>query len=458
VHDTTRTITWPLIRTPRAQAVRQERRLLRACAAFVVACIAQAAFCQSIRVTADRPDGVYAVGDTVHWTVQPQDGMTDLTYMVFPNQGNAPSVTGKVSGELIDYTFDKPGTVLLRVKGKKADGKEANAVGGAVAAPEQIQPSAPRPTDFDDFWAAKIRELRAIPMGEELSPVDSGVSGVKYSKVTLNNINGTHIRGQIARPDKPGKFPGLLQVQYAGVYGLPKDFVTGRAREGWLALNISAHDIPIDESPAFYKAQSDGPLKNYPAIGNDDRETSYFLRMYLSCVRAVDYLKTQPDWDGKTLIVIGGSMGGMQSLVTAGLCPDDVTAAIADVPAGCDMLGPKVGRRGGYPSWWELTRGQDWKTPHDPDKVHEASRYFDVVNFAPKIQAHVLIGVGLLDDVCPAAGVYAAFNQIPSKNKQIVPLPSAGHMNEHDSHKPFNDLQWGVWMPKLLKGQLPSTE
>ena len=48
-------------------------------------------------------------------------------------------------------------------------------------------------------------------------------------------------------------------------------------------LNINAHDLPIDQPTEFYKQQAAGPLKNYPYIGNDDREKSYFLRMYLSC-------------------------------------------------------------------------------------------------------------------------------------------------------------------------------
>ena len=40
----------------------------------------------------------------------------------------------------------------------------------------------------------------------------------------------------------------MFIVQWAGVYALQKDWVTQRAGEGWLVLNINAHDIPIDES------------------------------------------------------------------------------------------------------------------------------------------------------------------------------------------------------------------
>jgi cephalosporin-C deacetylase len=63
--------------------------------------------------------------------------------------------------------------------------------------------------------------------------------------------------------------------------------VTDRAAEGWLVLNINAHDLPMDEREPFYTDQSAGPLKEYPSIGNDDRETSYFLRMCLSALLAL---------------------------------------------------------------------------------------------------------------------------------------------------------------------------
>ena len=63
--------------------------------------------------------------------------------------------------------------------------------------------------------------------------------------------------------------------------------------------------------------------RNYQAVGNTDRETSYFLNMYLRDSRALDYLLTRPDWDGKTIVLTGGSMGGQQSLALAGLRPGE---------------------------------------------------------------------------------------------------------------------------------------
>lgn len=308
-----------------------------------------------------------------------------------------------------------------------------------------IQPSAARPADFDDFWAKAIEELQRVPIDARLEPVKVEKPGVRYFKTTFNNVRGKSIRGQLARPLEGERFPALLIVQWAGVYALDQAWVLDRAAEGWLVLNIEAHDLPIDEPPEFYKAQFDGALKDYWAIGNEDRETSYFLPMYLSCYRAADYLSQREDWDRKTLVVMGGSQGGMQALVTAGLHPR-ITASLAVVPAGCDMLGPTVGRKGGWPQWYEKTSGKD------PAKVHAASRYFDVVNFASRINCPVLVGIGLSDDVCPPEGILAAMNQIKSP-KEVILMPNAEHQEKEGSHAPYQKRCWDVWLPALRAGK-----
>src|SRR5690606_13518415 len=95
----------------------------------------------------------------------------------------------------------------------------------------------------------------------------------------MDNIQGTKIHGQMAKPAKGEKLPALLIVQWAGVYPLQKDWITWKAKNGWLVLNINAHDLPIDNDEQFYKDQSQNELKNYASIGNESRDESYFLRM-----------------------------------------------------------------------------------------------------------------------------------------------------------------------------------
>jgi cephalosporin-C deacetylase-like acetyl esterase len=403
-------------------------------------------------VAPDKSNGVYQVGDAVDWVIKWKgESNAPAAHYTLKSGGQTDAGQGDLNFSnnvaMLETKFTAPGTMLVEVKWQPENSTN-RAVGGAVAAPDQITPAAPAPADFDAFWKAKLKELKSVRANPQLEQAVSGKPGVAYWKIMMDNIRGTHIYGQIARPETGETFPALLIVQWAGVYGLQKSWVTDRAAEGWLALNIEPHDLPIDESTNFYKNQFAGPLKDYWSIGNDDRDTSYFLRMYLSCYRAVEYLKTRSDWNGKTLVVMGDSQGGQQTLMIAGLHPKNITAALALVPAGGDMLAPDAGRAPGWPHWYFNTDGKD------PEKVREASRYFDTANFARHIKCPVLVGLGLRDETCPPSSVLAAVSQITSP-KEVVILPKSGHQDEHGTQAFYNKRRYNAWLPVLRQGESP---
>ena len=179
-----------------------------------------------------------------------------------------------------------------------------------------------------------------------------------------------------------------------------------------------AHDLPFDQPQEFYKKIASTTLKDYPAIGNDDREKSYFLRMYLGCYRAADYLANRPDWDGRTMVVTGTSQGGQQSIITAAISPK-ITALMADVPAGCDPTGLAVDRMPGWPY-----SGGNMANARKPN-VAETSRYFDAVNFASRVKCPALVATGLIDVTCPPAGVLAACNQFQGPKEVLIMVNAA---------------------------------
>ncbi|MFH0759476.1 MAG: acetylxylan esterase [Bacteroidota bacterium] len=402
-----------------------------------------------VEIIPDKPDGIYASGETVTWTIKATgDKVLDSLRYSIKTGGLNTTEEGLIfltdSTAKIDYTFEAPGTVLLNVRWGKPDQFFNRAAGGAVADPGQLKLSSPKPVDFDSFWEEKVNELEAVPVHARIDTFESEDPEVDYYEITMDNIRGSQIHGQLARPSEGEKFPALLIVQWAGVYPLQKSWVTDRAKDGWLTLNINPHDLPIHEEPGFYKEQSAGTLKDYWAIGNDDKETSYFLRMYLSCYRAAEYLAKRNDWNGKTLVVTGDSQGGQQAVMTAGFYPG-ITACLALVPAGFDMLGPETGRKGGWPQWYKYTDGKD------PVKVHETSRYFDVANFVPNIKCPVLVGVGLLDETCPPEGILAGLNQLTGP-REVMILEKSGHQNWKESQKPYQTRRDEVWLPALKSG------
>jgi cephalosporin-C deacetylase len=279
---------------------------------------------------------------------------------------------------------------------------------GAAVAPTLLEPSVPAPADFDSFWAAQLARLRRIPAHPVLTPMATRQPGVQLFRVRLDSV-GSHVQGYLAMPDRRGKFPALIIYQWAGVYALQPDWATNRAAEGWLTLDVDSHDLPPDRGTGV-------PI-DYQAIGDRSRDTSYFLDMYLRDTRALEYVRSSPRWDGKTVVLTGTSMGGQQSLVTAGLNPGKVTAVLVNEPAGADSNGDLHGRWAGYPSW----------DSSDP-QVMRTALYFDTVNFAPRITAPTLLAIGFLDTTAPPVGLWTELDEIPAP-KEAVPMIESQHNN-----------------------------
>lgn len=392
--------------------------------------------------------GLYDVGDTVGWVVSPGPTVPTYAYKWIIRRNNKEVLKeGKLdlsSGkDRIEIVGDQPEMIYVAIEpyddlmgdnakdhGKSVAGNAGGlpatpafvggntgrnngfyAVGAAVA-PGRLGLSTPRPQDFDAFWDAKLSAQTTVPINASVTPIKSDIPGIEESMFALDAL-GSKVHGYIAKPTREGKFPAIVQLQYAGIYALDPHWAAQRASDGWLVINVDAHDkLPSDPS-------GDIP-KSYVAVGNTDREKSYFLNMYLRDSRALDYLLTRPDWDGKTIVLTGGSQGGQQSFALAGLRPEKITAVLVCVPAGADTNGDLHGRKAGFPNW-----------PSDNPKAMETALYFDPVNFASRIKAPLMAGMGFIDTVSPPAGVWTALNQIPGPTEPLPLLES-----EHDNFTP----------------------
>jgi len=392
--------------------------------------------------------GLYDVGDTVGWIVTPgpiaptygykwtirrnnkdvlKEGKLDLSsgkdrieivgdepemiYVVIEPYAslagdNAANDTGASAG-----TNANPAAAPVYVGGNTGRNNGLYAVGAAVA-PRKLGLSTPRPPDFDAFWVGKLAAQAKVSINPTVTPIQSDLPGIEESVFALDAL-GSKVHGYVAKPARQGRFPAILQLQYAGIYALDPHWAAQRASDGWLVINVDAHDkLPSDPS-------GDIP-KSYVAVGNTDREKSYFLNMYLRDSRALDYLLSRTDWDGKTIVLMGGSQGGQQSLVLTGLRPEKITAVLVCVPAGADTNGDLHGRKSGFPNW-----------PSENPMAMQTALYFDPVNFASHIKAPVMAGMGFIDTVSPPAGVWTALNQIPGPTEPLPLIES-----EHDNFTP----------------------
>jgi cephalosporin-C deacetylase-like acetyl esterase len=417
---------------------------------------------QQLAFTPYHASGIYEIGETVGWTVTP--GPVDPTYAykwtvrrnnaVVLKEGKLDLSSGK---DKIEIAGDEPEMIYVAIEpvaklaadstapdaaaatpaapgrgfstgfvgGNTGRNNGLYAVGAAVA-PTKIGLATPRPADFDSFWSDKLAAQAKVPINAALTPAQTDIPGVELNAFALDAL-GSKSQGYIAWPVTEGKFPALVLLQYAGVYALNARSVAQRAAEGWLVIDVDSHDkLPSDPS-------GNAP-RNYPEVGNTDREKSYFLNMYLRDSRALDYLMARPDWDGKTIVLMGTSMGGQQSLVLAGLRPEKITAVLVCVPSGADTNGDLHGRKAGYPNW----------PSNDPD-VMKTALYFDPVNFASHIKAPVLAAMGFIDTTSPPAGVWTALNQIPVPKEPMPMIES-----EHNNLTPQKEQNWDARSKELL--------
>ncbi len=389
-----------------------------------------------LRLVTDRKDAIYEAGSEAKFLITVSKGDATVPnaavkfvvddFLKSGEAGGFPigSVTTTDQPGVVAVTGKQPGFMQCHVSFDAPDGKKLQAVAAAGFSPTKIGLSLPVPDDFDAFWSEQKKQLAAVPLEPQLNRADQ--PGMKDDlecfDVQIKCLGDAPVSGYFARPTnaKPKSLPAILWVHGAGVRSSAAGNAIQGAKHGMLSLDINAHGIPNGKPAEFYTELSNGRLKDYRATGRDSRETSYFRGMFLRLVRAIDFLTSQPEWDGKVVAVVGHSQGGGQALVAGGLDPR-VTIIASGVPAICDHSGRAADRINGWPKL--VPDGTDGKP--DP-RILEASRYVDAVNFASRCQAEAILSVGFVDATCPPSSCYAAFNVLRGK-KEMLNEPLMNH-------------------------------
>jgi cephalosporin-C deacetylase-like acetyl esterase len=228
----------------------------------------------------------------------------------------------------------------------------------------------------------------------------------------------SRIYGILCEPKAPGKYPAVLRVPGAGVrpyYG-SKDL----AARGVVTLDIGIHGIPVNLAPGLYDQLRTGALNGYHLYNLDNKDLYYYRRVYLSCIRANDFLTSRENYDGQNLVVTGGSQGGQLTIVTTALDPR-VKGLAPQFPAYCDVTGYLHGRAGGWPGMFKPSAKTGENFHATPAKIATTS-YYDTVNFARRVKVPGHYTWGYNDEVCPPTSIYAAYNQITAPKELMLAL------------------------------------
>lgn len=393
----------------------------------------------------NHADWLYKTGERakveVSFSLYGMPQNVEVTYEIGPDMMPATSsgkVTLKNGRAVIDMgTMKKPGFLDLRLS---VDGKYLHHVKVGFS-PEQLKPYTKNPTDFDAFWKANLDEARKTPVSVSCNKVDKYTTDEFDCYLLKIKTDHRHsIYGYLTKPKKAGKYPVVLCPPGAGIKTIKEPMrSTFYAKNGFIRLEMEIHGLnPEMTDEQFKEITTAFDYENgYLTNGLDNRDNYYMKHVYVACVRAIDYLTSLPDWDGKNVFVQGGSQGGALSLVTAGL-DSRVTACVANHPALSDMAGYLDNRAGGYPHFNRL------KGMLTPEKVGVMA-YYDVVNFARRITCPVYLTWGYNDNVCPPTTSYIVWNLITApKDALITPI------NEHWTTENTNYNQM-VWLKKQVK-------
>ena len=324
--------------------------------AFLIATLAAGDYAVK-NLKLNRPDGFYKCGEEVVVTgqlVKAGRPVTEGKLRVVTKWEGSEIASQELpcDGEAFRFTYkggDKPGWVYFGFHVVGADGKIVNnplprpiqlrknttvAEIGAMFEPEKLCVSYPLPEDFLDFWKAERAKLDKVPLDAKVEKVDSGDPKVELYAVQVETGADHPVTAYMAIPAgaKPESLPIFIQYQSHTTSDILPRVAIGMAKRGALAMNATWHGLPLRQPAEFYKKE----CRRFPRWKNLNRRDQWVWHgMYLRVLRAIDYLKTRPEWNGRDLIVQGGSLGGVEAACAAALDPA-VTMAIISICGFCD--------------------------------------------------------------------------------------------------------------------------
>ncbi len=371
----------------------------------------------SLRIRGSVEDGIFPAGSPmafaaavecasrtnvrgrVHWTVE-----TDAGVLVAEDSSARTLEPGSAS-----FVFrcppPAPGFYRVRCRFDGGDGELSHSMLFGFA-PEQIVVPPTARSDLRSFWTRSMEELRAVAPEFRVTERDSkDTTTRKLYEVEMRSLGGVRVRGWYETPLAPGRYPAVLRVPGYGEEMRPvrrfDDMVV-------FSFNVRAHGNSQEDVS--------GEPVDYWIRGLDDKNDYFYRGAFLDCVRAVDYLVSRSEVDPERIAIIGASQGGGLSFATAAL-DSRIALCAPDIPFLCDWV-----------NYFELTEWpemNDWiaaRSERTWATTLATLSYFDAMNLAPWIDCPVFMGVGLQDDVCPAATVFAAYNRVRAeKSFRVYP-------------------------------------
>jgi cephalosporin-C deacetylase len=284
----------------------------------------------------------------------------------------------------------------------------------------------PRPGDHDEYWERALEEMRSVDARVELIPSAFQVPTADCFDLYFTGVRGARIHAKYLRP-KNLQEPHPAVVQFHGYTGHAGEW---QDKLNYVSLGFSV--LSMDCRGQGGKSEDTGGVTGNTHHGHiirgldDHPDNLLFRHIFLDTAQLAGIAMNLPEVDAERVVAMGGSQGGALTLACAALEPR-IKLAAATFPFLSD-----------YRRVWEMDQAKDayaeLKTffrHFDPqhereDEIFTRLGYIDIQYLANRIRGEVLMGVGLMDTVCPPSTQFATYNKITAP-KRLEIFPDFGH-------------------------------
>lgn len=284
----------------------------------------------------------------------------------------------------------------------------------------------PCPKDIDTFWNRALNEMRDVAPKIELKPSDFQTPTAECFDLYFTGVRKARIHAKYLRPRKAaGRHPAV--VLFHGYTGSCGDWAD---KLNWISQGYSI--AALDCRGQGGSSEDTGGIKGTTYKGHiirgldDCPDNLLFRHIFLDTAQLAGIVMNMSEVDPRRVGALGGSQGGGLTLACASLEPR-IKRAAPTFPFLCD-----------YRRVWDMDLAtgayEEIRTffrQFDPRHEREEAiwtrlGYIDCQHLAKRIKAEVLMGTGLMDQICPPSTQFAAYNKIRAKKSMII-YPDFGH-------------------------------
>jgi len=285
----------------------------------------------------------------------------------------------------------------------------------------------PRPADFDSFWKKSLAEMQAVDSQVELRPASFQAPGAECFDLYFTGVNGSRVHAKYLRPTHAAQ-PHPAVLEFHGYSANSGDWCH-KLKFPSIGIAIASLDCRGQGGESEDLVSRTGSTFHGHIIRGlaDDPSKLAFRDIFLDTAQLAKIIASFDEVDADRIGAYGGSQGGALTLACAALAPDLIKRAVPVFPFLCD-----------YQRVWEMDLSKNayeelrsffrWFDPrHEREReIFTKLGYIDCQHLAPRITAEVLMGCGLMDEICPPSSQFAAYNKITSP-KEVKIYPDFGH-------------------------------